>query len=62
MSGACDYCGGIGHAEACCSLRLYDERRRALGQLPATVKPKPISDPADRDAGPHTVFLLGGKG
>lgn len=59
MRGTCGWCGNPGHGEENCEIKRRDSRRVQFGVKPARPNPKAVSDPADRDANEHTIFLTG---
>lgn len=56
----CDTCGCYGHNAVSCGLKSLQRQQDPYGKR-VRPKPKPISDPAMRDAGPATLFLLSGR-
>lgn len=59
MSRCCGWCGNSGHSEGQCEIKRRDAQRSRHGVKPAN--PRAVSDPADRDANEHTIFLTGEK-
>jgi hypothetical protein len=56
----CGWCGNPGHDEGQCDIKRRDARKTPFGNQPRP-NPRAVSDPADRDATEHTVFLTGAK-
>jgi len=52
----CHLCGAPGHKAADCALKTLQARQDPYG-LRQRPKPRPVSDPALRDANENTVFL-----
>jgi hypothetical protein len=57
---SCRWCGNPGHGEASCEIKRRDARRDPYNKQPRP-NPRVVSDPADRDANEHTIFLTGSK-
>ena len=56
MRFGCGWCGNPAHGEEACDIKRRDLHKSPFGQV-KPAKPRPVSDPAIRDATEYTLFL-----
>lgn len=54
----CDLCAAFGHTAARCPLKTLELQRNPYHLDRPRPKPRPVSDPALREANANTVFLI----